>query len=127
MKICILYLSRSEDKHWNVWDKQLPRLSVAHFLYEILTLIDEKNKALQNSLALEKSWPTKICWICIITTLLGMAFVSQRWDCNMRFGHISGKTYMFFDIFDDADDPVDDFDIPIMTSIIGKLSTNGTF
>ena len=48
------YTSRFEDDYGNATEKQLPRPTVAHFLFEFLPLIDEHNKARQNVLALEK-------------------------------------------------------------------------
>jgi hypothetical protein len=38
----------------HVQEKELPRPTVAHMLYEFLPLIDEHNKSRQNALALEK-------------------------------------------------------------------------
>ena len=57
------YVSRFEDEYGNVVHKELPRPTVAHFLYEFLPLIDEHNKAMQIFLALGKCWITKDCWI----------------------------------------------------------------
>ena len=48
------YTSHFEDDYGNATEKQLPRPTVAHFLFEFLPLIDEHNKARQNVLALEK-------------------------------------------------------------------------
>jgi hypothetical protein len=45
------YISRFEDEYGNVQEKELPRPVQAHMLYEFLPLIDEHNKAGQNSLA----------------------------------------------------------------------------
>jgi hypothetical protein len=56
----------------------LPRPAQAHMVYELLPLIDEHNKAGQNSLALEKYWITKSCWNRIIMTLLSMAVVDVQ-------------------------------------------------
>ena len=47
------YVLRFEDEYGNVVHKELPRPTVAHFLYDFLPLIDEHNKARQNFLALE--------------------------------------------------------------------------
>ncbi len=52
-------ISRFKDEYGNV-QKELPHPSVAHMLYEFLPLIDEHNKARQNSLDIEKHWLTKM-------------------------------------------------------------------
>ena len=49
------YLSCYEDDFGNVQEKELPRPTVAHMLYEFLPLIDEHIKACQNSLALKNA------------------------------------------------------------------------
>ena len=66
------YKSKFEDKFGNVTEKELPRPTIAHFLYEFLPLIDEHNKARQNFLALEKTWPTNCPWVRLMSTFLGM-------------------------------------------------------
>ena len=77
------YISRFEDEYGNVQQKELPRPTVAHMLYKFLPLINECNKAQQNSLALKKWWLTKNCWVQIITIFLGMSVIDlQRWDCR---------------------------------------------
>jgi hypothetical protein len=65
------YIPRFEDEYGNVQEKELPRPTVAHMLHEFLPLIDEHNKARQNTLALEKHWLTKNCWTRILTTFFG--------------------------------------------------------
>ena len=125
------YISRFEDEYGNVQEKELPRPTVAHMLYEFLPLIDEHNKARQNALALEKHWLTKKCWTRILTTFLGMSVVDlQRWDRRKRFGHVSSID-LSIDIAgttnDDDDDLVDDFDIKTMANLIGRPLTNGHF
>jgi hypothetical protein len=114
------YISRFEDEYGNVQHKELARPTIAHMLYEFLPLIDEHNKARQNSLALEKCWLTKSCWVRIVTTLLGMSVVDlQRWDRNKRHGHVQHAT--------EDDEIVDDFDIKVMANLIGKPLVDGTF
>lgn len=101
-------------------EKELPRPTIAHMLYEFLPLIDEHNKARQNALALEKVWLTKDPWFRIMTTLLGMAVVDlQRFDRNKRDTH-AGTTLML-------DDEVTDFDIRMMANLISKPLTSGKF
>lgn len=120
------YISRFEDEYGNVQEKELPRPAQAHMLYEFLPLIDEHNKARQNSLALEKCWMTKSCWNRIITTLLGMAVVDvQRWDRNKRHGYMMRPPSGFGD--DDDDGVMDDFDIKTMANLIGRPLTDGRF
>ena len=46
------YISHFEDEYGNVQEKELPRPTVAHMLYEFLPLIDEHNKAQQSVFAL---------------------------------------------------------------------------
>ncbi len=112
------YISRFEDEHGNVQEKELPRPAQAHMLYEFLPLIDEHNKARQNSLALEKCWMTKSCWNRIITTLLGMAVVDvQCWDHSKR--HACMMTPVAGCADDNNDGIVDDFDIKTMANLIG--------
>jgi hypothetical protein len=118
------YLSRYEDDFGNVQEKELPRPTVAHMLYEFLPLIDEHNKARQNSLALEKCWLTKNCWVRLLTTFLGMAVIDLlRWDRRQRYGHVRDLN---FDIYDNMDeDFVDDFDVRTMANLIGKPLSDG--
>lgn len=54
---------------------------------------------------MEWKWPTKSCWMRIITTLIGMSVVDvQRWDRNMRSNYnensAAGKIEEDFSIFD---------------------------
>ncbi len=112
------YISQFEDEFGNVQEKELPCPEQAHMLYGFLPLIDEHNKACQNSLALEKCWMTKSCWNWIITTLLGLAVVDvQCWDCNKRRGHMMRSFAAVGDVDDDG--VVDDFDIKTMANLIG--------
>ena len=118
------YLSRYEDDYGNVQEKELPRPTVAHMLYEFLPLIDEHNKARQNSLALEKCWLTKNCWVRLLTTFLGMAVIDLlRWDRRQRYGHVRDLEYTCYDNMED--DFVDDFDVRTMANLIGKPLTDG--
>jgi hypothetical protein len=120
------YLSRYEDDFGNVQEKELPRPTVAHMLYEFLPLIDEHNKARQNALALEKCWLTKNCWVRLITTFLGMAVIDLlRWDRRQRFGHVRDLESLE-DLQHNSDyDVVDDFDVRTMANLIGKPLTDG--
>ncbi len=82
------YYSKFENEYGHVEVKELPRPAIAHMLYEFLPLIDEHNRQRQGILSLERKWPTKCCWMRIITTLIGMTVVDiQRWDRNMRSNH----------------------------------------
>ena len=76
-----------EKPYGNVTFKELPRPCVAHFLYELLPLIDNHNKDRQSLLALEDCWPTTNPWFRLVTTLVGMSVVDvHQWDRNMRSG-----------------------------------------
>jgi hypothetical protein len=121
------YISRFEDEYGNVQQKELARPTIAHMLYEFLPLIDEHNKARQNSLALalalEKCWLTKSPWVRIITTLLGGMSVDdlQRWDRNKRYGHVH-------QVSGDGDkEVIDDFDIKTMANLQGRPLVDGTY
>ena len=118
------YVSRFEDEFGNVMEKELPRPTIAHMLYEFLPLIDKHNKTRQNALALEKCWLTKNCWVRILTTFLGMAVVDlQRWDRRKRYGHAKVVDEVGFD--EDGDEIIDDFDIKCMANLIGKPLSDG--
>ncbi|KAL7549478.1 hypothetical protein ACHAWF_012745 [Thalassiosira exigua] len=113
------YTSRFEDDFGNVQVKELPRPTIAHFLYEFLPLIDEHNKARQNVLALEKSWLTKDCWFRLVTTFVGMAVVDlQRWDRNMR--HHGKSTHAL--CLDEGDE---DFGIKKLANLIARPLRTG--
>jgi hypothetical protein len=74
------YISNSEDDFGNIYQKEINRPEVAHFLYEYLPLIDEHNKQRQNILNLERCWLTKDPWFCLLTTIVGMYVVDcHRW------------------------------------------------
>jgi hypothetical protein len=112
-------------------EKELPHPTVAHMLYGFLPLIDENNKARQNSLALEMHWLTKNCWTRILTTFLGMSVVDlQRWDRRMHFGRVS-LIDLSMEVIglenEDDDELVDDFDIKTMANLIGRPLTDGHF
>ena len=53
------YRSKYEDEYGNVIEKELPRPTITHFIYEFLPLINEANKTRQSILALERVWLTK--------------------------------------------------------------------
>ena len=90
------YRGNFTDEYGNVTFKELPRPCVAHFLYELLPLIDNHNKDRQSLLALEDCWPTKNPWFRLVTTLVGMSVVDvHRWDRNRRSG---GRAMMDMDI-----------------------------
>ena len=110
-----------EDDFGNVQEKELPRPTVAHMLYEFLPLIDEHNKARQNALALEKCWLTKNCWVWLLTTFLGMAVIDLLWwDKRQRFGHVQDLEFTGDCYNNAAHDFVDDFDVRTMANLIGK-------
>ena len=95
------YRSNIVDDYGNVTFKEIPRPCVAHFLYELLPLIDNHNKDRQSLLALEDCWPTKNPWFRLTTTLVGMSVVDlHRWDRNRRSG---GKGLL--EIGDDESNP----------------------
>ena len=81
----INYKSCYKDGYGNPTFKLLPRPAFAQFVYEVLPLIDDHNKAGQNNLALEDHWPTKCCRFQLVTTFVCMAVVNlQGWDWNKR-------------------------------------------
>ena len=95
------YRSNIVDDYGNVTFREIPRPCVAHFLFELLPLIDNHNKDRQSLLALEDCWPTKSPWFRLVTTLIGMSVVDlHRWDRNRRSG---GKGLL--DIGDDEGNP----------------------
>ena len=113
------YTSKFEDEHGHVQIKELARPTIAHFLYEFLPLINEHNKAHQNTLALERIWLTKNSWMRLLTTFLGMAVVDlQRFDRNKRVSF--GKSQLCMDPSE-----LEDFHIQKMANLIVKpLSTD---
>ena len=105
-------------------EKELPRPTIAHLLYEFLPLIDEHNKTRQSALALEKVWMTKNCWVRLITTFLGMSVVDmQRWDRNRRYRYnlTVGSNE------EEEDGEGDDFDIKTMANLISRPLTSGKY
>ena len=106
------YFSSFEDAYGNVTTKELARPAIAHMLYEFFPLIDEHNKAWQSALALEKKWPTKSGWFCVLTSLVGMAAVDlQRWDWHISCGEDGSSLRI---------NGIDDFDIIKMANLIAK-------
>mmetsp|Transcript_9413 Transcript_9413/g.20280 ORF Transcript_9413/g.20280 Transcript_9413/m.20280 type:complete len:903 (+) Transcript_9413:61-2769(+) len=105
------YVSKFEDEFGHTNTKDLARPSIAHMMYEYLPLIDEHNKARQNVLALEKTWPTKFGFFRVLTTAIGMCVVDlQRWDRHKRHGPNTSV----------SDEFADNFDIKRMANLIGK-------
>ena len=100
------YRSKYADSYDNTSANELPRPAVLHQLFHFLPLIDETNKERQNSLALEKKWPTKNCWTRVITCLTGECVVDlMRWDRHKRSKEpiIFRKDWCDFDIAEMAD------------------------
>lgn len=96
-----VYRSNFTDEYGNTTFKEIPRPCVAHFLYELLPLIDNHNKDQQSLLALEDCWPTKSPWFQLVTTLVGMAVTNvHRWDRNQR-----GGKRPLLEMRDDDEDP----------------------
>jgi len=71
-KMCLSYF---EDDYGNVGSKERSCPKLAHLLYDYLPHIDEHNKQHQKILGLERKWPTRNSWFCLLTTLLGMCIV----------------------------------------------------
>lgn len=69
------YSTHFEDEFGFVQTRQINRPDIAHFLYDLLPLIDEHNKQRQSILNLEKCWPTRDCWFRLVVTLAGMCVV----------------------------------------------------
>ena len=98
----------------NVQEKELPRPTVAHMLYDFLPLIDEHNKACQNELALEKCWLTKNCWVQLLARFLGMAIIDLLWwDRKKRYGHVQDLEFTG-DFYDNIDED------SLMTLMLGQ-------
>jgi hypothetical protein len=96
-----MYRSNFTDAYGNTTFKEIPRPSIAHFLYELLPLIDNHNKDRQSLLALEDCWPAKSPWFRLVTTLVGMTVTDvQRWDRNNR-----SERRPLLETRDDDDDP----------------------
>lgn len=96
-----MYKSNFTDEYGNTTFKEILRPSVAHFLYELLPLIDNHNKDRQSLLALEDCWPTKSAWFRLVTTLVGMTVTNlHRWDRNLR-----SERRPLLETRDDYDDP----------------------
>ena len=96
-----MYKSNFTDEYGNTTFKEILRPSVAHFLYELLPLIDNHNKDQQSLLALEDCWPTKSAWFRLVTTLVGMTVTNlHRWDRNLR-----SERRPLLETRDDYDDP----------------------
>ena len=96
-----MYKSNFTDEYGNTTFKEILRPSVAHFLYELLPLIDNHNKDRQSLLALEDCWPTKSAWFRLVTTLVGMTVTDlHRWDRNLR-----SERRPLLETRDDYDDP----------------------
>jgi hypothetical protein len=74
----IMYQSNFEDEFGNVDFKVLPCPQVCHFLYEYLPPIDEHNKQHQSVPRLEKKWPAKDCWFCLLVTLTGVCVIDMH-------------------------------------------------
>ena len=71
------YKSYYENKWGAPESKEIPRPKMAEFLFRYLSRIDEHNRQRQNLLGLERKWPTKNCWFCLLVTLVGMSVVDQ--------------------------------------------------
>jgi hypothetical protein len=70
------YTTHFEDEFGTVAVKHIPQPSIKEWFYDFLPLIDEHNQHRQGLLCLEKKLPTKNCWFCLLTTLVGMCVVN---------------------------------------------------
>ena len=69
------YASNFEDEYGNTCTKFIRRPEIVDFIYRFLPVIDNHNKSRQHLLKLEKKWPTRDCWFCLFTTLVGFSVV----------------------------------------------------
>ena len=72
------YRSNIVDDYDNVTFKEIPSPCVAHFLFELLPLINNHSKDRQSLLALEDCWLTKNPWFRLVMTLIGMSVVVKK-------------------------------------------------
>ena len=70
-----MYLSYFEDDEGS---KEISRPELVHLLYDCPLLIDEHSMQRQKILSLERKWPTRNCWFCLFTMLLGMCIVDMH-------------------------------------------------
>jgi hypothetical protein len=93
------YMSYFEDDYGNVGSKEISQPVLAHLLYDYLPLIDEHNKQQQKILGLERKWPTRNCWFCLLTTLMGMCIV----DMHMLYWNKLNEKYSDVDMLKFSD------------------------
>ncbi len=89
-----------EDEFGTVGVNHIPQPSIKEWFYDFFPLIDEHNKHRQSLLQLEKKWPTKSCWFCLLTTLVGMCVVDMY---RVYLNHDKNK-YEKMDIIQFADE-----------------------
>jgi hypothetical protein len=94
------YTTHFEDEFGTVGVNHIPQPSIKEWFYDFLPLIDEHNKHRQSLLQLEKKWPTKSCWFCLLTTLVGMCVVDMY---RVYLNHDKNK-YEKMDIIQFADE-----------------------
>ena len=94
------YETHYDDEFGVVQTKKIPRPNVLDWVYDYLPLIDEHNKQRQSLLRLEKKWPTKNCWFCLVTTLLGMSVVDMH---RVYLNHDKAK-YSKMDVLEFSDE-----------------------
>jgi hypothetical protein len=87
-----MYTTNYEDEFGYTQIRRINRPDIAHFLYDLLPVIDEHNKQRQSILNLEKCWPTRDCWFRLIVTLTGMCVVDfHRLYKNIKSEDASGR------------------------------------
>jgi hypothetical protein len=94
-----MYRSYFEDDYGNIGSKQISHPELAHLLYDYLPLFDEHNKQWQNILGLERKWPKRNYWFCLLTTLMGMCIV----DMHRLYRSIQNNKYKDMDILEFSD------------------------
>ena len=58
--------------------KQHPRPHIVDFLFRQLPIIDGHNSKRQNSIQIEKCWPTKCAWFKLMNAFVGQSVVNQH-------------------------------------------------
>lgn len=96
-----MYTTNYEDEFGFIQTRQIDRPDIAHFLYDLLPVIDEHNKQRQSILNLERCWPTKDCWFRLIMTLTGMCVVDfHRLYTNIKSEDDSARNKAEIDALD---------------------------
>jgi hypothetical protein len=91
------YFTHFEDEFGTVGVKHIPQPSIKEWFYDFL---DEHNKQRHSLLCIEKNGQQKICWFCLLVTLVGMSVV----DCYRIYLNHDKQKYEKMDIVQFADE-----------------------